>query len=223
MAVALTNARLFEQLEHLKVGALTALARTIDAKSPWTAGHSERVTASACLLAAQLEMSGAELEVVRRGSLLHDIGKIGISAAILDKAGDLTTEEMREMQAHPEIGARILSPIEAYGDVLSIVLYHHERMNGQGYPAGLRGDAIPFHARIVAVADVYDALTSDRPYRGGWARQRAIAWIRSAAGPDLDPDVVAAFLRAVREDVTLGAAEIPAQPRLQLEDRKERV
>lgn len=223
MGVALANTRLFEQLESLKVGALTALARTIDAKSPWTAGHSERVAAGARLLGQTLGMSADELEMIHRGSLLHDIGKIGVSAHVLDKPGPLTPAEEREMQSHPELGVRILAPIEAYSDVIPIVLHHHEKIDGTGYPAGLRGAAIPFPVRVVAVADVYDALTSDRPYRRDWTRRAAIAHIRDSAGTQFDQDVVQAFLEAVAEDVMLGARSIPLPLRLHPERSEERV
>jgi putative nucleotidyltransferase with HDIG domain len=194
VAVALSNARLIEALDQLNWGTLNALARTIDAKSPWTAGHSERVTALALKIGRQLELGPKELEALHRGGLLHDIGKIGIPAVILDKTGRLTEQEALIMREHPRKGARILEPIPAYAEVIPIVLQHHEWFDGTGYPDGLAGEAISLGGRIFAVADVYDALTSDRPYRAGLSRERAIESIEQGSGRQFDPRVVEAFL-----------------------------
>jgi putative nucleotidyltransferase with HDIG domain len=194
MAVALSNAGLLEQIESLRRGALTALARTIDAKSPWTAGHSERVTTFSLAIARHLGLSDEDRDRIYRGGLLHDIGKIGVPAEVLDKAGRLTAPEWDQMKAHVTIGARILTPIEAYGDVIPIVLYHHERWDGTGYPEGLSREGIPFDARLLSVADVFDAVTSDRPYRAGWSFERAVEHIRELAGVQFDPVAVEAFL-----------------------------
>lgn len=193
LALAVNRARLVGHLEQLNYGTLTALARTVDAKSPWTAGHSESVTYAAMCLGERLRLTSDELDVLHRGSLLHDIGKIAVPGAILDKPGRLTPEEMAVVQSHPEVGARILAPIEAYAPMLPIVLYHHERFDGKGYPRGLRGDAIPRLARLVAVVDVYDALVSDRPYREGWLPERALEHIQSNAGTHFDPVMAHAF------------------------------
>lgn len=209
VAVALSNTRLVEELDQLNWGALTALARTIDAKSPWTAGHSERVTNVSLAIGREMRLSGKQMDILHRGGLLHDIGKIGVPARVLDKPSALNDEERRIMQAHPETGARILSPIAAYADVIPIVLYHHERLDGGGYPHGLRGDAIPFLARLLAVADVFDALSCDRPYRPGWPSAKAVTFIEQQAGTHFDPDVTQAFLR-----VMAGSGELIAPPLL---------
>lgn len=193
LALALNHTRLVGRLEQFNYGTLTALARTVDAKSPWTAGHSENVTHCALRLGEQLHLTSDDLDMLHRGGLLHDIGKIAVPGAILDKPGRLTDEEMQIVQSHPEVGARILAPIEAYEPIIPIVLYHHERFDGSGYPRGLRGDAIPSLARLVAVADVYDALVSDRPYRAGWLPERAVAHIREMAGAHFDPVMAQAF------------------------------
>jgi putative nucleotidyltransferase with HDIG domain len=206
VAVALSNARLVEELGRLNWGTLTALARTIDAKSPWTAGHSERVTKMALRIGRALGLSPKELDVLHRGGLLHDIGKIGTPATILDKAGKLTAEETRLMRQHVRIGARILEPIAAYAEVIPIVLQHHEWFDGTGYPDGLSGEAISLGARIFAVADCFDALISDRPYRPGMDRRRVLEAITQGAGRQFDPKVVQAFLEVMAQEDSRPAA-----------------
>lgn len=205
MGVALSNARLIEELDNLNWGALTALARSIDAKSTWTAGHSERVTDLALRIGWVLGLSQKELNSMHRGGLLHDIGKIGIPAEVLDKMGRLDADETAIMRRHVGIGARILEPIRAYADVIPILLQHHEWFDGNGYPDGLAGEAISLGARIYAVADAYDALTSDRPYRRGLERQPAIEIIRQGAGSQFDPKVVQAFLTLMPQEEAASA------------------
>lgn len=199
-ALAFSNVNRMEELSHLNLGALRALARTIDASSPWTAGHSERVTRIAVALGHELQLEADDLDVLRRGGLLHDIGKIGVPVEILNKPSALTDDEFDRIKEHVTVGARILEPIAAYADLLPVVLYHHERMDGNGYPEGLVGEEIPFLARIMAVADTFDALTSDRPYRKGLPHRTAVEVVRNASGSQLDASVVAAFLRLVEED-----------------------
>ncbi|MBN1842947.1 MAG: HD domain-containing protein [Deltaproteobacteria bacterium] len=194
VAVALSNAHLIEELDQLNWGTLTALARAVDAKSPWTAGHSERVTDMTLEIGTAVGLTPKELDTLRRGALLHDVGKIGVSAAILDKPGKLTDEEYENVKRHPSMGARILEPISAYAEIIPIVLQHHEQFGGRGYPHGLAGETICLGARIVAVADVFDALVSDRPYRSGWEKKRAIEFIREGAGSQFDRNIVKAFL-----------------------------
>jgi len=194
VAVALSNAQLVKELDLLNWGTLTALARAVDAKSPWTAGHSERVTENALKIGKALGLSDSELEDLHRGGLLHDIGKIGIPASILDKPGKLTDEERRMIQEHPRKGARILEPIAAYAHVVPMVLQHHEWLNGEGYPDGLAGEDISLGARILAVVDVFDALISDRPYRKGMELGRTLEIIKQESGTQFDPNVVRAFL-----------------------------
>jgi HAMP domain-containing protein len=194
VAVALSNARLVEELDRLHWGTLIALARTIDAKSPWTAGHSERAAEMSLKIGRLLGLEKEELDNLHRGALLHDIGKIGIPPDILDKQGKLTEEELKLMQDHPRIGARILEPINAYARSIPVVAQHHEWWDGSGYPNGLRGEEIDLLARIYAVADVYDALISDRPYRPGLSRKEVIDFIEQKAGTQFAPPVVEAFL-----------------------------
>jgi putative nucleotidyltransferase with HDIG domain len=190
--------RQFEHLHALSVGTLETLARTIDAKSPWTAGHSTRVADVALAIGRAMHLDAPALERIRRGALLHDIGTIGISADILDSSAALTDEEKAIVQEHPALGARMLEPLPHCADILPMVLQHHERFDGGGYPAGLAGTAIALEARLLAVADVYDAITSDRPYRRGLPPRDAAVCISDAAGTQFDPDVVAAFTDAFR-------------------------
>jgi putative nucleotidyltransferase with HDIG domain len=199
VTVALSNASLIQELANLHIGTLTALARAIDAKSAWTSGHSERVTELAVCIARAMGLPPKELEILRRGGLLHDIGKIGTPAAILDKPAKLTPEEYQLMRQHVRIGARILEPIPGLQDVIPIVLQHHEWYDGTGYPSGIAGDAISLHARIFALADCYDALSSERPYRPGLGRAQVVELIRKETGTHFDPQVVQAFYRVLAE------------------------
>lgn len=204
VALALANSRLVQRLSAMSWGTLEALARSIDAVSPWTAGHSERVTRVSVAIGRRLGLSADLLDQLHRGGLLHDVGKIGVPSTILDKPGKLDDAELHAIRAHPVIGARILEPIHAYEDVIPIVRHHHERFNGTGYPDRLAGRAIPYLARVLSVADVYDALVSRRPYREGWPHEKAKAYIADRAGIEFDPDVVAGFLELV------GSPEWPA-------------
>jgi putative nucleotidyltransferase with HDIG domain len=200
VAVALSNSKLIDELKALTWGTLEAFARAIDAKSPWTAGHSERVTTMSMRIAKQMGRSDAELEVLHRGALLHDIGKLGISVKLLDKPGRLDDEEIEQVMNHPAIGGRILQPISAFSDILPIVEQHHEKFDGTGYPGKLAGDKIDINARILAVADTYDAMTSDRPYRKGFDHEKAVRLILEETGAQFDPDVLRAFMAAIGED-----------------------
>lgn len=194
-ATALGSVRLLERLEALSAGTLRAFARAIDANSPWTAGHSERVTHRALAIGRVLGLSRADLGRLYRGGLLHDIGKVGVPPSILDKTEGLTPRERALIERHPVVGEQILSPISGFSDVLPIVRSHHERFDGAGYPDGLAGEAIPWLAAILAVADVFDALTSNRPYRSGLSAHEARAAIVAESGSQFDPRVVEAFVR----------------------------
>ncbi len=197
VALALSNVQLLTRLDALSAGTVLAFARAIDANSPWTAGHSERVTHIAIEIARELGLSAQQLDTLERGGLLHDIGKIAVPPAVLDKAGKLTDDEWAVMRRHPIVGCEILSPIPAFADALPIVRSHHERMDGTGYPDQLYGDQIPYLARVLAVADVFDALASDRPYRAGMTTAEACAIIQMGSGAHFDPRIVRAFLDAV--------------------------
>ena len=199
ITIALENANLIETLEKLNWGALQALARTVDAKSPWTAGHSERVTDLAIKIAKIMGCTKKEISALHQAALVHDIGKIAIPSTILDKPGKLTDEEFEHVKNHPLIGARILQPISGFAEAMNIVLQHHERCDGSGYPLGLNGEAISLGAKIIAVADTYDALISERPYRDGWVQDRVFELLQTESEGKLDPQVVKACLFAVQQ------------------------
>ena len=196
--------RLYRQLQRAICQSLLGLANALEAKDPYTRGHSERVGAWGRRLATALGLTPGDVETVVQAGLLHDIGKIGIPETVLRKRGPLDTEEWALMRNHPIIGAQIVAPFEFFATGALVIRHHHERWNGTGYPDGLAGDAIPLGARIVAVADVYDALTSDRPYRAALPRDVAVAHLISEAGRTLDADVVAALLGLIHLDA--GAA-----------------
>jgi putative nucleotidyltransferase with HDIG domain len=193
--IALSRSQLIEELRQNDLGTLTALARAVDANSAWTAGHSERVTVLATEIGRELGLSKDEIEQLHRGGLLHDIGKIGVPSSILDKQATLTEEEFAVIRSHPSKGVMILRPIPNLQRVLPLVSQHHERFDGKGYPRGLSGESISLQARILAVADVVDALVSERPYRGGWKREKVLEFTRENAGRHFDPQVVEAFFR----------------------------
>ena len=195
LAVAISNADLIRELKALNMGTLNALARTVDAKSPWTAGHSERVMQVALRIGDAMGLSAEQLFDIRRASLLHDIGKIGVPARILDKTDTLTPEEYQIIKTHPSSGARILKPITAYQKLIPYIEQHHERYDGQGYPKGLAAEQIEPAARIIALADAFDAMISDRPYRKGLPPERVHQIIHREAGLQFDPLVVEAFER----------------------------
>jgi putative nucleotidyltransferase with HDIG domain len=206
VGVALSNARLIKELNELNWGTLEALARAIDAKSHWTAGHSDRVTKLALKIGQGLGLPQEEMDVLHRAGLLHDIGKLGIPGNILDKPGKLTQDEEQLMREHVRLGVRILEPIAAYAEIMPVVLHHHESFSGGGYPDGLAGEAISMGARIFAVADSFDALTSDRPYRRALDREYAIETIKQGSGSRYDPDIVQAFLEVMAQEVREGGA-----------------
>jgi putative nucleotidyltransferase with HDIG domain len=180
----------------------------VDTNSSWTAGHSERVTDLARNIGRELRLPPHEINLLHRGGLLHDIGKIGVPPSILDKPGKLTEEEFAVIRSHPSKGVAILRPIPNLQKVLPIVLQHHERYDGKGYPNGLSGESISLHARILALADVVDALLSDRPYRPGWSREKVLAYTRENSGLQFDPTVVEAYKR-----MEAGRREAPLEPR----------
>ena len=196
-AVALRSILEHEAREDNFMGVIRSLSRAIDAKSRWTAGHSDRVSESAVALGAAIGLSPDELETLRISANLHDVGKIGVGEAILDKPGKLSAEEYGRIKRHPEIGASMLDGIRAFEPVAPAVLHHHERWDGAGYPAGLSGEAIPLAARIIAVADVWDAIRDDRPYRKGFPLADAIAFMGEQSGRMFDPRLVDAFLGIV--------------------------
>ena len=189
-------------------------ARALDLRDKETEGHTRRVTEMALRLARALGLGGEELVHVRRGALLHDIGKLGVPDAVLLKPGELNEEEWAVMRRHPDYAHEWLSPIAFLRPALDIPYGHHERWDGAGYPRGLRGAAIPLAARLFAAVDVWDALRSDRPYRPAWPEGRVREHLRGLAGTHLDPAVVAAFLRVLDEGEAAPRAAAAALERL---------
>lgn len=175
-----------------------AFARVIDSKSPYTSGHSERVTLFTDLIAKQMALSDEQRRWLKRAALLHDIGKLGVSNSILDKPGKLDADEWIAMKMHPAHTVTILSRIAAFRELAPIAGAHHERLDGKGYPLGLAGEQIAFETRIITAADIFDALTADRPYRAAMSVATALATMSEMVGTAIDPDCFAALCRAVR-------------------------
>jgi len=194
------NIELYRQQSELLAGVVRALTSDIDAKDPYTRGHSDRVARISVRLAQELGYSGDALNTIYLSGLLHDIGKIGINDSVLRKPGKLSHEEYEHIKRHVEIGHRILVDLKKLDEVLPVVLHHHESWDGQGYPNRLTSETIPQPARIVAVADAYDAMGSDRPYRAGLPDEKIDEVFRMGAGKQWDPEVIGAFFR-VRSDL----------------------
>ncbi len=195
-----SNIELYRQQSELLAGVVRALTSAIDAKDPYTCGHSDRVARIAVRLADELGCDAKMLSTLYLAGMLHDIGKIGVNDSVLRKEGRLSTEEYEHIKGHVSIGHRILCDLAKLEDVLPVVLHHHESWNGGGYPNRLASDQIPLSARIVAVADAFDAMSSDRPYRKGMPDEKVDDILRSGAGQQWDPDVIDAFFRA-RDDI----------------------
>lgn len=189
-----------KQIEKAYDDTILSLSETMDLRDRETAGHSSRVTYYSVEIARRMNLSEDQLVHLRRGALLHDFGKIGIPDAILNKPGPLTEEEWAVMRQHPELAYRKLSHIEYLRPALDVPYCHHERWDGNGYPQGLKGKEIPIFARIFAVSDVYDALTSDRPYRAAWTKEKAVQYIQEQAGAMFDPEVVDIFMHIIRQE-----------------------
>jgi PAS domain S-box-containing protein len=203
-AIAIDNAELFENLQSSNSELLSAYdttiegwSRALDYRDKETEGHSRRVTDLTVRVAREVGIGNEKLVHIRRGALLHDIGKLGVPDNILLKPGKLTHEEFEIMKKHPEIAFSLLSPIEFLRPALDIPHFHHEKWDGSGYPQGLKGEEIPLYARIFAVADVWDALCSDRPYRAAWAEARVMEYMNEQSGKDFDPSIVELFLSMV--------------------------
>jgi HD-GYP domain-containing protein (c-di-GMP phosphodiesterase class II) len=191
--------RLYQQVQRSIYQSLLGLANALEAKDPYTRGHSERVGAASRRLALALGLPAHEVETVGQAGLLHDIGKIGVPEAVLRKGGELLPDEWALMRRHPLVGAQIVAPFEFFAAGALAIRHHHERCDGSGYPDGLAGERIPLGARIVAVADVFDALTSDRPYRTALPGAAALEHLQRQAGRTLDARIVTAFLELARE------------------------
>ena len=196
---------------------IKALLRTLSARDPYTGHHSNRVTNIALAFARSLNLSSQDLENLANVGYLHDIGKIGVSDSILLKPGPLTPEERAVIETHPLIGEKIVEPLKFKPQEKDLILLHHERWDGQGYPHGLEGSATPFLCRLLALADVFDALTSDRPYRQAFNTPDALAEIKAQAGRQFDPDLTRKFVRMMQDSEPRMLSHMPPPPWLERE------
>ncbi len=195
--ISLENAGLYKNLRDNYLKTIRAFALAVEAKDPYTHGHSENVMKYTIVLAKKLGLNEKEIEKIKYAGLLHDVGKIGISEAILNKPGRLTEEEFAEIKRHPELGARIISDVPFLKSLVPFVLHHHERYDGNGYPHGLAGENIPYGARILCVCDTYEAMTSDRPYRKAMPFEKAVDIIKENRNKQFDPAVADEFLEII--------------------------
>ncbi|MDP9232059.1 MAG: HD-GYP domain-containing protein [Actinomycetota bacterium] len=178
---------------------LSMLSRAIEARDPYTRGHSTRVTELAEAVAQRLGWSEERIASLRVGGPLHDIGKLAVSDEVLCKEGRLDDDELAQIREHPKIGAKLLLRVTALREAIPYVLYHHERWDGTGYPSGKAGEEIPVEARVLAIADAFDAMTSDRPYRSALSREEALAEVERCAGTQFDPKIARIFLEVFGE------------------------
>jgi HD-GYP domain-containing protein (c-di-GMP phosphodiesterase class II) len=196
VAIAIENAILYEKIHTAFLEVSEALAESIEKRDPYTGGHTKRVLAYSMAIAKHIKLHDDEVEKLKIAAILHDIGKIGIEDKILRKKEKLTDEEYQEMKKHPIFGVEILGNIKQLKDIIPGMHYHHERTDGKGYPNGLKGNNIPLIARIISVADTYDAMTTNRPYHDGFSNSKAIAELKRCTGSQFDKDVVDAFIKA---------------------------
>ena len=188
-----------DNLQRTYLDTMTSLARVVEAKDRATRGHLDRTQAYGIALARKIDPVLVETPTLGYGFFLHDIGKVGVPENILCKDGPLTTEEWDVMRSHPLVGADIVAPMGFLAETVTLIRHHHERFDGSGYPDGLRGESIPLAARIFAVADAFDAMTSDRPYRDSIGVERALHEIRGGAGSQFDPEVVRTFVEMIED------------------------
>lgn len=196
-AIAIENAKLVKGLQDAYLNTLKTLGAVVDSFDWHTERHSEKVKKYAVAIAKKMNLSGEDLKAIEYAALIHDIGKVGVDLSIIRKRGRLTEEEWRQVIKHPLLGANIAERIEMLRILSPLIMHHHERYNGKGYPDGLKGKSTPLGARILAVADAYEAMTAERPYRKAFSKEQAIAEIKKYSGEQFDPTVVEAFLKVV--------------------------
>jgi len=194
LLLARRSFELYTKMRKVYLDTIRALAAAIDAKDPYTKGHSERVAKMSVTLAQELNLSGREIENIEYTALLHDIGKIGIADSILGKKGSLTSQEFDKIKEHTAMGANIIEPVDFLKNSYWAIYHHHEKYNGKGYPDGLKSEDIPILARIIAVADAYDAMNSDRPYRKKLNKDKILKELKDQSGKQFDPEVVKALI-----------------------------
>jgi putative nucleotidyltransferase with HDIG domain len=188
-----------QRLKSALIGTIGAVARTVEKRDPYTAGHQQRVAELSVAIARELNLSEDSLEGLRLGATIHDIGKISVPAEILNRPGKISALEFELIKTHPQVGYDIVKDVEFPWPVTGMILQHHERLDGSGYPRGLKSEQIILEARIIAVADVVEAMSSHRPYRPGLGIETALTEIERGRGTQYDPDVTATCLRLFRE------------------------
>ena len=198
IAIALENAVAYRDLSELNLAAITALVTAVETRDAYTGGHSDRIAKHATRLARRLKLGPSLVEDIRIAALLHDIGKIGVSDLVLNKPGTLTHEEFEQVKRHPGIGAQIVGAMKPLQNIVPLIYHHHEQHDGSGYPEGLDGESIPLGARIIAVVDAFEAMTSDRAYRSALQLDESVRRLREGAGKQWDATLVEEFLRLVR-------------------------
>jgi len=194
IAVAIENASLYRELDDLFLSSIKTIVEAIDAKDPYTRGHSAHVVSFSLAMAEALKMNKVDLKDLELSAILHDVGKIGIPDKILSKPGRLTKKEYILIKTHPRLGAEIIQPIAKLKRIIPNILHHHERYDGRGYPSGLKKDNIPFGARIICIADAFDAMTTDRPYRKRLTIEYAYQELEANRGTQFDPNLVPIFI-----------------------------
>lgn len=199
----------YRRLEESSLEAIQSLNATVDAKDPYTAGHSARVQRIALAIAEELGVAPQRLDAVRFGGLFHDIGKIAVPDSILSKAGPLDDDEYAVVQRHPADGAEIVSHFSRLSEAVPLICHHHERWDGKGYPDRLAGDNVPQEAYVVGLADAWDAMTTDRPYRAAMTVEQAVAEVRACRGTQFSPAVVDALFAAFRRQPALFEPDEP--------------
>jgi putative nucleotidyltransferase with HDIG domain len=209
VAIAVDNARLYDDLRGLFYNTVETLVRTIQAKDQYTAGHSTRVSRYSLMIADKLGLSTKDKHQLYLAAMLHDIGKIGVPDDLLNRPGNLSQEEMERVRNHVVVGASMIEMLGEMHPIVPLIKHHHECYDGSGYPDGLRGEQIPLISRIIAVADMYDAMTSDRPYRKRRTHQFAVEEILSVSGTKIDPKVAEAFLDVLKDIVPGEARSAP--------------
>lgn len=198
IAIAIENAALYKELDELFLSSIRAIVEAVDAKDPYTRGHSARVVEYSLIIGGALKFDKERLKQLEVSAILHDVGKIGIPDRILGKPGKLTYEEYNYMKRHPELGSSIIEPIAELKALIPNILHHHERYDGNGYPNGLQGNNIPLFARIICVADSYDAMTTDRPYRKRKSTKIAMRELKENSGTQFDSQLVSVFIKEIK-------------------------
>jgi len=200
VGIGIENAILFDMIKNSYINSIKSLINSLEAKDSYTKGHSEQVAYYSLLIGKHMGIGSHNLEVLKNASYLHDLGKLGIKDAILLKPGPLDKDEMEVIKQHPSMTVKILEPLGLKKEEVEACFHHHERINGNGYPAGLKGDEIPLLARILAVADAYSAMVSERPYRGAMTEEEAIEELRRYADIQFDREIVETFIKILKED-----------------------